>query len=43
MLRLEVGTAHRCDVAETIQLNNDTLITHQGRFVHGAPVGGAHL
>jgi hypothetical protein len=42
-IRLEVGTAHRCDVGETIQLNNPSFITYETRFVHVAAVGGAHL
>jgi len=43
LLRLEVGTAHRYVVDETMQLSNQTLIMQLIRFVHAAPVGGAHL
>jgi hypothetical protein len=42
-VRLEVGTAHRNGVDATIQLDNHRVITFPNRFIHAAPVGGAHL
>ena len=42
-LCLEVGTAHRYNVGETIQLNDHALIIYPARFVQVPPVGGAHL
>jgi len=41
--RLEVGTAHRRVVNDTIQLSNHTLVMNPDCFVNAAPVGGAHL
>jgi len=41
--RLEVGTAHRRHVAETIHVDNHRLVIDQHSFIHVAPVGGAHL
>jgi hypothetical protein len=38
-----VGTAHRYNVEETIQIDNQALIIYPVRFVQVAPVGGAHL
>jgi len=43
MYCLEVGTAHRCTVGHTIQLNDNALNVYPVRFVQVAPVGGAHL
>jgi hypothetical protein len=42
-IRLEVGTAHRRGGDKTIQLCKRRLIMYRHHFVHGAPVGGAHL
>jgi hypothetical protein len=41
--RLEVGTAHRYNVENTIQINGHALIIHPVRFCLVAPVGDAHL
>src|SRR6266850_6266876 len=38
-VRLEVGTAHRYNVEETIQIDNQALIIYPVRFVQVAPVG----
>jgi len=41
--RLEVGTAHRYNVEDTIQINGHALIIYPVRFCQVAPVGDAHL
>jgi len=38
-----VGIAHRRDVEDTLQLNDQALIIYPVRFGQVAPVGGAHL
>jgi hypothetical protein len=43
VVRLEVGTAHRCGVDETIGANNHSPIIYRVRFTRVAPVGDAHL
>ncbi len=40
---LEVGTAHRYTVGDTIHINDNALIIYAVHFVQVAPVGGAHL
>jgi hypothetical protein len=40
---LEVGIAHRRDLAGTNHADNDTLIIYLHRFLHVVPAGGAHL
>jgi len=42
-VRLEVGTAHRCGVHETVQVKQNRFGTQQKEYTHVAPVGGAHL
>jgi hypothetical protein len=42
-VRLEVGTAHRYAVGQTIQPNDEASIINAVRFVQVASVGGAHL
>jgi hypothetical protein len=42
-VRLEVGTAHQRNVAETSHVDNHRFITYVQCFTRVAPVGGAHL
>ena len=42
-VRLEVGTAHRYNVEDTIQIDGRPLIIYPVRFCQVAPVGDAHL
>ena len=42
-VRLEVGTAHRYNVKDTIQINGHALIIYPVRFCQVAPMGDAHL
>jgi len=42
-VRLEVGIAHRCNLAETNRLNNQRVTIDLNGVFHVVPVGGAHL
>ena len=42
-VRLEVGTAHRCDLDETNRANNERTVIDLHGVSHPLPVGGAHL
>jgi len=42
-VRLEVGTAHRYNEGDTIQISDHALIIYAVRFVQVAPLGDAHL